>query len=380
MIPFSALITPLTSTQIRAQFVTSLKSLGIPADQWNQGGAASSVLTIMSSALASFQNLVVQAIASQFLDLATGSWLVLLAFYTFGVTVPPATFASGSLVLTNSGGGVYTYGIGVATFLNPATGQTYTNQTAISLGALASQTITVQATQSGSQGSAAPGAINTIVTVMLGVTCTNPSSVIGLDQMSDASVRTLCRNKQGVLSVRGPASAYRYAVQTAVGAISGLPVNINRSTVPPSSSTGVVTVYVASPSGPASTDDVNGVINNIAVVAQPDCVTVDVINSTGIPYGNTLTVWCNSNGVPTATLLLAVENALDLYFSVYPISGLHTDAGEGLFASGVNGVVGQAITDAGGTIVSVEGATDLALTAGQVATDNTTVIIRTTAS
>src|ERR1700689_2466089 len=231
MIPFSALITPLTSTQIRAQFVTSLKSLGIPADQWNQGGAASSVLTIMSSALASFQNLVVQAIASQFLDLATGSWLVLLAFYTFGVTVPPATFASGSLVLTNSGGGVYTYGIGVATFLNPATGQTYTNQTAISLGALASQTITVQATQSGSQGSAAPGAINTIVTVMLGVTCTNPSSVIGLDQMSDASVRTLCRNKQGVLSVRGPASAYRYAVQTAVGAISGLPGNINRLTV-----------------------------------------------------------------------------------------------------------------------------------------------------
>jgi hypothetical protein len=376
LLSIQTLLNPVTGPQIRTSWVQTLVTLGIPANQWVPGGVASTMLTIVSNQFASFQNLMVQAIGSGFLTTASGAWLQLLAFYVYGVTVPPATFASGALTLTNSGGGIYSFVPFTASFLNPTTGQVYQNVTAISLSGPSTQSITIQCTQSGSVGNAAPNAINTLVTTMLGVTCTNPASLIGLDQLADAAIRQLCINKLGVLSVRGPATAYQYAVQTATGVVSGLPVDINRSTVSASSSTGVVTIYVASPSGPATTDDVNGVIANIALIAQPDAVTVNVIDATAVADTDAPVVWVHTNGVPVATILAAINTALDNFYSIYPIGGLTTDAGTGLFSTGKDGVIGQAVQDAGGTIISVEGTNFLALTAGQVAVNELAVSVR----
>lgn len=372
------LLSPMTSQQVRQSWVNQLVTLGIPADQWVAGGVASTILTIIATTFASFQNLIVQAISSGFLNTASGQWLVLLAFYVYGVVAPAATFASGQLTLTNSGGGVYNFAPFTATFLNPSTGKTYQNVTAISLNGPSTQTITIQCTVAGTQGNAAPASITQLVTTMLDVTCSNASAVLGSDAITDANLRQLCLNKLGTLSVRGPASAYAYAVSTATGASSGMPVNINRSRISASSSTGTVTVYVASPSGPASADDVDGVINNIAIVAQPDAVVVNVVDATGVAYSNSVSAWCALNGVAASTMTTAIENALDTYFENFPIGGLTTDAGTGLFATGIDGVIGQAIVDAGGTPVSVEGTTDLALVPGQVATNNIALTLRTT--
>src|SRR5262252_8236373 len=94
------LFTPQDSATIRASMVTNLVSLGIPADKWNKGGVASSILTVVSMALALFSSTIALLIQGFFLPTATGNSLKLLALYVYGVTVPQATSASGPVTLT----------------------------------------------------------------------------------------------------------------------------------------------------------------------------------------------------------------------------------------------------------------------------------------
>jgi hypothetical protein len=384
-ISISDLLTPQTATQVRTTLVNSLVALGIPADKWTPGGALSLILTVTATVYAGFTTLMAQAIGSGFLETATGGWLTLLAYYVYGVTRPAATFASGSLTLTNSGGGTYNYSPGQATFLDTTNGQTYTNTQAIALAPSSSQTITIACTKTGAIGSAPPGEITTLVTQMLGVTCTNASSVVGQDAMLDANLRLLCTAKLGALSVRGPRSAYAYAIAVAVNAVTGAPVNINRQSITRSSHTGTVSIVVASPSGVPDPNDVAGVVNSIESGvpglsppwsgARPDCVTVTVTPATGVAYTHALTVWALATpGLVATDVATDIANGLTTYLADFPVGGVTTDQGTGLWASGIEAQI--AASAGGATIISVEGATDLALSAGQVPLDDLSVTVR----
>lgn len=379
LIAIQTLLNPVTAAQTRAAWVTGLTTLGVPADKWKAGGVASSILTTVSATYAAFQNLVVQAIASGFLDTATGGWLQLLAINTFGIpqSTLTATFASGSLTLTNASGSTYNFVAFGAVFQNSTTKQTYTNTVPIALAPSGIQTVAIQCTVQGSVGNAAPNAIDTLVTAMPGVTCANTSSVVGLDPPSDAAIRLLCTNKLGVLSVRGPRTAYLYAIQTAINAVTGALVNINRIQDTPATSTGIVTIYCASPSGAPTSDDLAAAAANVEAVARPDCVTANVLAATTLIYNPTVTVWANlGSGVTSGALQAAISAAITTYISTYPIGGKTTDAGRGLFGTGIDSQVGAAVVALNSTVVSVEGSTDLALTDGQVATDSVTVVVR----
>ncbi len=369
------LLSTQTADQIRQALVTMLVTAGIRADLWRKGGSLSTILTVVAAFLAAFQRLTVQAIGFGFLPIATGGWLTLLAYYVYGVTRPEATFASGFVTLTNAGGGVYNYPVGQVTFLNSTTKQTYTNAVPLALGALSVVTIAVTAVNAGTASNAAPGQIDTLQTQLLDVTVSNAFSVLGLDAMSDADLRVLCTNKLGASSVRGPRNAYAYAVQVAVSPTTGAPVNINRTSVSVSSHTGTVTVYCASPSGAPTSDDLQGAINSIEQGvpglsppfsgARPDGVTALVFGATPVPYGPDMIVWAQAQqGLSAADLQAQVAAALSLFISLYPIGGLATDSQQGLFATGIDGVV-KSVHPA---IFAVQGPIDLPLTAGQVAT------------
>ncbi len=101
------LFTPLTAAQIRAKMVVELLVLQVPADKWRAGGVASSILTVCSILFAMMNQVLYVIISGFFLPTATGTGLKALAFYVYGVTVSDATFATGVLTLTNTGGGVY---------------------------------------------------------------------------------------------------------------------------------------------------------------------------------------------------------------------------------------------------------------------------------
>lgn len=415
------LLIPVTAAQARANAVTALIAMGIRADLWRVGGSLSTMLTVVTAAYAMFTVLFGQAVASGFLTTASGNWLTLLAQYVYGVTRPPATFASGNLTLTNTGGGVYNFAVGAAVFLDSTSKQTYTNSVPVALGALSTQTIGVTCTVAGSIGSAPPGEIDTVQTAMLGVTCGNATAVSGSDALSDPGLVALCLAKLGSLSVRGPRNAYAFAVSVAVNAITGAPVNINRQTISRSSHTGTVSIVVASPSGAPDPEDVAGVVISIETGVpglqppfsgvRPDCVTVNVSGAAAVVYSPTITVWANAApGLVASALEESIAQSVATYISEYPVGGVTTDVGTGLWGSGIEGAVGAAVNTsfsstvsaqitAAGTdpvalaalaasllamaneatsagMFSIEGATDLPLSAGQVATDGVTIVVR----
>lgn len=378
------LLTPQTAAQVRTTMVNALVTLGVPADKWTPGGALSLTLTVIATVYAMFTVLMAQAIGSGFLETASGGWLTLLAFYVYGVTRPPATFASGQLTLTNGGGGTQIYPIGAAVFLDPVNGQTYTNAQPINCPALTSQTFTITCTTAGKIGSAPPGEISKLVTQMLGCTVSNAASVVGQDALDDPALRIMCSNKLGALSVRGPRNAYAYAIDVAQNAVTGAPVNINRQSISRSSHTGTVTIIVASPSGVPDPNDVAGIRTSIESGVpglsppfsgvRPDCVTVNVSGATAVPYLAALTVWALLKpGLTAAEVGTEVADAITSYLEDFPVGGVTTDQGTALWATGLVSEIRDGVST---TIFSVEGAYDLALATGQVPIDNVTVAVR----
>lgn len=380
LILISDLLTPISAAQFRTTFVNVLSAFGINASAWVKGGTASTILTATSQTCEGFNALMVQGLSSAFLETATGGWLTLLAYFVYGVTRPPATFATGTVTLTNTGGGVYNYGPGQVTFLDVVTKQTYTNVAAIALGALATLAgVPLIATTAGAASSAQPGDISELVTVMLGVEVTNPEAVVGSDAMTDANLRLLCVAALAANSPYGPANAYRYAALSATRP-DGSPVNVNRVSVTPFNSTGAVTVTIASPSGAPIGLDLSYVDAAIKATgpnaaipfgAVPAAVTETTAAAVAVPYAPTITVWCLAS--PTAdpsAIAAAASTAITDYLTSYPIGGvsLLLVGTAALWGSGIEAAIGAGVAAATGqTVVDIVGVTDLPLTGSQVA-------------
>ena len=116
MLTIQQLLTPVTAANFRSQAVLGLQSLGLQPQNWAPGGIASSTLTVACNLLATLSTQLSNAIAQQWNPTASGGGLQLLSYYFYGIVPPQATFAVGNLTLVNTGGGVYTYAAGQATF------------------------------------------------------------------------------------------------------------------------------------------------------------------------------------------------------------------------------------------------------------------------
>lgn len=390
------LLTAASADAIRANIVNTLVALGIPANKWRTSGSLSSIITAVANSIAAFSQLLVNAISGFFLPFATGGWLTLLAHYVYGVDRINATFASGQYTLTNNAGGVYNFAPGGLTLSDPTTGVTFTNTDPVSLGvtgsATAVATFGIQATIAGAAGSANAGDISVIVTPMPGVTGTNALPVVGLDQQSDADLRAVCLQRQAANSVRGPSGAFSFYARfntdgTPLLNSSGAPVNINRVAVTSSSHTGQVTVTVASPQGVPTAQDLAAATANILANARASATNVTVQAATPINYSAALIVWAKAvQGVSQATLQTAAEAQIAEFLANYDLGGLTLSQPatsgvlQGLFGTGIDGQISQAIQAAGSFVVDVDGSTDLAMVAGQVAINNTTMVVRLIAS
>lgn len=210
---------------------------------------------------------------------------------------------------------------------------------------------------------------------MPGVTVTNLGAVAGIDAETDAELRDACKAKLGSLSVRGPRGAYEYAVRVATR-LDGSPVNVNRLSVSSSSSTGIVNVYVASPSGAPLADDILRVGESIEAVARPEAVTVNVLAATSVAVVRDLTVWAKRlDGVSADDIKAMVEQALLAELVTYPIGGYKkppSDQGYlyGDFIAGVAKAAHASIFDIDGS------GADVALGPGEVADLESTVTVR----
>lgn len=359
------LFTPLTTEQVVETILTSLETIGLPARSWRQGGALRVIIVVLATLYAGFTQVASAFIQSGFLETAVGGWLTLLARNVYGVEREPASFASADLTLVNGGGGSFTEGIGEISVKNPATGKVYTNTEAFTLLPSETATVAFQAVEVGSASSTAPGTITEFVTAMLGVTVTNETAFVGSDAQGDADLKAACRAKLGALSLRGPRGAYEYAVSVALRN-DGSPVDINRVSISAFSSTGIVDVYCASPSGAPVPSDLDDVAASIELYARPDTVTVNVLAVTEVPVAEVLTVYARRTpGLSSTDLQTQIDGALINAIKSYPIGGLPTPpSAQGyLYGDFIAGTV-KAVHP---SIYHVTGQVDVLLNAGEVA-------------
>lgn len=379
MTPLASLLTAPTPASVLATAITAFTRLGIPAGYWNKRGTAYGFLVTVTSLYASVVGqLVTSVLTAPFLPLAVPPWNAILALFVYGVKVNPATYATGLVTLTNPGGSLWNRAAGTVVFGNSQTQQTYTNTDPFSLAPNASLAgVAIRATTVGSVGSATagpgPGSVDTVITPLLGVTVVNPAPVLGLDADSPALVRTKCLAAIAARSFKGPLGAYEYAVATATNGL-GQPVNVNRWSILPNPSTGVVVAYLAAPGGAPTADDVAAVQARITAVAQPGCVQALAVACTVLPLSSvpgTIVVWTTGTGAVTTA---AVEAAIDLALEEYPISGRSNGAGGFLFAVYLYGKI--AAVDP--SIYDVTGLSDVPLSPGQIVerTSSTSVLVQ----
>jgi uncharacterized phage protein gp47/JayE len=314
----ASLLVEETKAAIYARGLEVAEGLGLAVESWVAGDPTRSLYHFIADAMSRLEEMVAGFVGSGFLDHAEGDWLTLLAEQFYNVERVEGTFATSTVTLTNSGGGVFVVGVGDVVVRN-TDGKTYTNTTGGTLSAGEELELDVTADEVGSDSSAAADAINALVTTMLGVTVTASTAALGLDEEEDEALRDRCRAKLGMLSSAGPADAYNYVVKSSD--LTGV-TDITRARTVGDSTTGDVVVYVAAADGAVAGASVTAAQDAVETWAAPICITPTVVNATEVVVPVTYSVWLYASvGEETPTISAAIEAALDSMFALRPIGG-----------------------------------------------------------
>jgi hypothetical protein len=374
------LTSPPSVAAIRTAIYSVLATTGVDTKPWKPGAVVRTIITAAAIVLAAFARLVSLITRSGFLTLAEGDWLTVAAKELRNVDRIDATFASGTITVNNSGGGVYPLDPGDLVVRNSVTKKTYTNTTAVTIGGLQQGVqVAIRATEVGSASSALAGEITEFETPLNGLSCANPVALVGLDAESDLELQQRCDEKLGALSPFGPADAFAFAAKEATRQ-DGVRIGVNRVQSQPDGK-GNVYVWVASASGVVSGDasdpttDLGAVADTIRKRAAPLGVTVIVQSAAPVTVPITYEAWCRKGDLTDADIADAISAELRQFFASpieNPIGGARMSTASGaLYIDELKSVIGRARRD--GDLVGVfrprliSPAADLSISDGQIA-------------
>lgn len=324
------LTTPISRADVQASIYKVFAKVGIDTTSWKSGAVVRTLTVGVSIVLAVLSSLQAQIAKSGFLEFSEGDWLELVAFYVYGITKQHATFASGSVTLVNSGGGVYSLSADDLIFVNqstgPAAGKVYRNSGSVTLGAMSTITIPIVAVEAGTASNANPNDISALSTTLLGVTCFNANSLVALDDESDPTLRVRCYEQLGALSPMGPWDAYASALRNAVHA-DGSPLGVTRIRINKAGD-GYVYTYAATATG-GLTGTVGDLTSDLGIgdeaiqqFAVPLAVTAINAGATNTSIAVTYEVWMyNTSGKTPAEIEAAIATRLTAFMSTQPIGG-----------------------------------------------------------
>lgn len=385
------LITVATYNDVLNNELNIATALGFPTTAWQPLQVDRSTLAIMAQLGANFSttvNFLAQgayaSFAAQMVDSAGNevtTWMDLRGVDQYNVTRLPATFAScpsTGFSITNASTQSYgPFAPGQLHFQqSSALGKpTYTNSATVTISASTATPVALVADVSGLASSAGPGTITTMLTALVGCTCTNTATLTGQDAENNAHYLQRCQAKLGSLSPNGPAQAYLFVAESILDTTqpfynAALTAAITRVTT--LKAPALVDVYIANAGGTTPAGDLTIVNAAIQAWVVPSGTTAIVAWATPTSVPITYTAYIPASaGVSAATLETAVSNALGLYFETIPIGGL-TDASSGILPlSGIIGTIWGAIAKLtpviGGVTVSVPSG-DTALGPTSVAT------------
>jgi hypothetical protein len=357
-IALSDLVKDLERKEVLEDFIAVGKALGLSTSGWQPGEPIYDLLTIFADQIASlWNNVLVKAIRAAFLDYASGLWLTFFAGTFYETWRQQKTFATGDLILENRSAFFYTVNPGNVR-INNSNAKGFANVTGgfllpwDGISAYPTLTISMQADEEGADSNTAIGDILPFPTVPLSAPAgvyaqTNATAWLGSDEETDAALKVRARLSTGPLSPASPRSAYEsIALSTRVTA-AGVPltprdegydtataVNVNRVKVREPGG-GIVLVYLASPAGAASGDNVtdgtdvfyvNALIQKKVVPAGLLC-TVSSATEHAINLG-VVTVYVDRDSLVTADEAnAAVTDAVTVFFETLPIGGQRTVPG-----------------------------------------------------
>jgi len=338
MISLLELVKALTSDELRATLLSILTTLGFPVSSWHLGSVIRAMVSLFAAVLSPFTDLQVQIARSGFLDWAEELWLDLLAEQVFDTPRIKATFAVGSVTLSNAGGGSFPFLAQAFRVFNPTTKKVYRNTGPFTLNPLqVGLIVPVEAIEEGSASTSSAGTITSIETVLIGVTVINDAAVVGFDAETDVALRLRCRLKFASLSPAGARDAYEYLALTF--ALNG-GVTITRTSGIFDSATGQSTLYVAGPSGPVSAPNVALIQAQIDRLVAP--IGFDCTVASAVAKNVTITsqVWVyTSQNLLSGDVQAAVASQLASWAAALPIGGDFTSPGAGFVF--VNTLVAQ---------------------------------------
>lgn len=341
------LTTPLTRDEARDAIYAAIASLGVDVTSWKPGAAMRATISGVAIVLSALSKLQALIAASGFLARAEGDWLTLVAKYVYGVDRIEGTFATGNVTLTNGGGGVFAIGVGDLVVAHEDTGKTYRNTAAFTLHASETLDIAVQADELGSASTATPDKITEFVTTLLQVTVTNESSLVGLDEEDDQTLRLRCAEKLGTLSPNGPRDAYAFIARSATRA-DGTSIGVTRvKTV--ADGAGNLTVYVADDDGPITgtvgdlDTDLGRVDDAIQRLAAPLAVAATTVSASAHLIAITYSLWIrDTTGASNSDIQDAIALKLTEYLATSPIGGHVISPATGtIYKSTLEAVIGS---------------------------------------
>ncbi len=346
------LTTPLTVDEAKASLYSVLEQVGVNTTNWKPGAVVRTMFAAVAIAVAAGSQLTSRIARMGVAELSEGDWLTLVAHYGRGVDRIDATFASGTLLLTNIGGGIYSFEPAELVFRNATTKKLYVNTQRVDVpsgGAVPARvSVAVRAVDAGSASSAAAGDVTEFETPFLGLTVSNSNALVGQDAESDAELRRRYSERLGVLSACGPSDAYAFVAKSATR-LDGSPVGVTKVRVVKDSGFGIVSVYVATATGgvPGDAEDPDSDLGRVAAAirtqAAPHPVTVIVRSATPVVIPVACSISMYATTLTRDEIAARVEAALVELMRNKPIGGDVEVTGGALFKSDIEAAISGAV-------------------------------------
>lgn len=296
------------------------KALGLPVTSWQPGDPTRSLYKYLAEALATLEGQTSEFIKAGFLSSAEGEWLKILAKEVYNVDAVEATYASAAegLTIRNAGGGNYPIAVRDLTVKSTASGKTFHNTNALTIspgspGSTVLYKFDFEADEAGSDSSVAVGEIDAFVSTYLGLEIVSSAAATAQDEQSPEALREQCRATLGALSPNGPPDAYEYVCRNPL--LTGV-TDITRAKAFADSSTGEVTIVVASPTGPAAAVSVTAAQAAVLRWATPLTVTPTVVPA--VPVTIAVTALVSGDDLP-ANFASTIAAALRAHFAALVI-------------------------------------------------------------
>lgn len=342
---------PLTVDEVKAAIYGALAASGVNTTSWKPGAVVRTIIAGVAIVLSAASQLQAAIAKSGFLELAEGDWLTLVAKYVYGVERDEGSFATCEVTLDNTGGGLYSGGVGDL-LLSVGGTKTFRNTAAFSISP--SETgvvIPMQAVELGTGSNTVADEIDTFETPLLGVVIAGSTAAVGTDEEDDAALRLRCREKTATLSPNGPRDAYAYIARSAKR--NGASIGVTRVLTVPDG-IGGVDVYVATATGGVlgTVGDLGtdlGVIDDeIQKKVAPLAITARTHTATAVAIDVEYELWVrDSIGRTPAQLEEDIADRLTDYLATVPIGGeqIIGELSGRVYLSALEGVIGGEVGD-----------------------------------